>query len=83
LGGLTHTEFVVTLHGVVMYTGHFCSMASSTLPFGVIIFDTLGLRRDELLLTFTQAVGESGADPRERAEIAEHFRAAGKLQEEK
>jgi hypothetical protein len=79
MGKLTGKEFVVTVDGVDMYRGHFSSMALSYMQPGVLLYDTIGAWHDELRLRFEQKDGEPKNDPRDRPEIAAHFRKVGKL----
>jgi len=81
LGRLTTKEFVVTLNGVQMYRGHFSSMVSSLMHRGVVLYDTLGLPRGEVRMSFTRLDGKPEDDPRGRPEIEEYFRKQGKLKD--
>jgi hypothetical protein len=79
LGRLTTKEFVVTLNGVQMYRGHFSSMVSSLMNSGVLLYDTLGVPRGEVRMSFTRLDGTLENDPRGRPEIEAYFRKQGKL----
>ena len=79
LGRLTMKEFIVALNGVPMYRGHFASMASSLMNPGVLLYDTLGIPRGEMRMSFTRLEGTPESDPRGRPEIEAYFRKQGKL----
>jgi hypothetical protein len=79
LGELTRKEFAVTVQSVEMYTGYFWSMTSSLLRSGVLLYDTSGVTRGEVWVSFTRLDGEPEDDPRARPEIEAYLRKQGKL----
>ena len=67
------------IDGQAIYRGHFWSMVMSLMRPGLKIYDTLGAPPGSVSIRFHQLNIDGEDDPRDRREIAEHFRVRGTL----